>query len=271
MPGISGTTRLFAVLGDPVDQVRAPELLNPLFERLGRDAVLFPVHATRPHLAEIVRGLCRVGNLDGLLVTVPHKIEICRFADELSHAARISGCANALRREPGGGWFADNFDGAGFVRGLRGRGHEVTGKRVALVGAGGAGAAIAAALLDAGVEHLTICDLDRARLDHVHARLDRLWPGRVGCEAAPRLDGVHLAVNATPLGLRPEDPLPFEPSALAPDCAVADIIMKPRETRLLRTAAGLGHQIHHGNHMLDEQLDLYRAFFHLDEATTATP
>lgn len=265
MTGISGTTRLFAVLGDPVDQVRAPELLNPLFLRLGLDAVLFPVHAPREHLAEVVRGLQHIGNLDGLLVTVPHKIEICGYADELSPAAVISGSANALRREPDGSWFADNFDGAGFVRGLENAGRGPSGQRIALVGAGGAGAAIATALLDAGAVHLAICDSDPGRLNHMLDRLKQHWPGRSSGNPLPQLDDVDLAVNATPLGLRTQDPLPFTPSALRPGCVVADIIMKPRETPLLRAAAELGHPVHHGNHMLDHQVDLYRAFFRLNE------
>nr|AXL06299.1 shikimate dehydrogenase [uncultured bacterium] len=70
-------------------------------------------------------------------------------------------------------------------------------------------------------------------------------------------------MNATPLGLRPGDPLPFRPDSLAPRSVVADIIMKPRETRLLREAAALGHDVHYGIHMLDGQLDSYRAFFGL--------
>ncbi|WP_370786331.1 shikimate dehydrogenase family protein, partial [Actinomadura fibrosa] len=123
MGRITGTTRLLAVLGDPVEQVRAPSLVNPLLERLGRDAVLVPMRVRPPDLAEAVRGLRRIGNLDGLLVTVPHKIEICRYADELAPAAAVAGSANALRREPDGRWRADNFDGVGFVRGLRAAGH----------------------------------------------------------------------------------------------------------------------------------------------------
>ena len=269
MPVISGTTRLFAVLGDPVDQVRAPELVNPLFAELDLDAVLFPVHAPRARLDEVVTGLQAIGNLDGLLITVPHKIEICRHADELSPAVTASGSANALRRESDGRWFAENFDGAGFVRGLHARGHRVAGRRCALVGAGGAGAAIATALLDAGVRRLDLCDPDTARLDQVLTRLERMWPGRAAGSGTPQLDGADLVVNATPLGLRPQDPLPLDPAALPPGCVVADIIMKPRETPLLRAAAALGHPVHHGHHMLDQQLDLYRTFFRLDARAAA--
>lgn len=264
MVRITGSTRLLAVLGDPIHQVRAPALVNPLLDRLGRDAVLVPVHVRPADLAEVVGGLRRIGNLDGLLVTVPHKFEICRYADELAPTAAFVGSANALRREPDGRWRADNFDGVGFVRGLRGAGHEPAGRRFTLVGAGGAGTAVASAVLAAGAAHLTVCDTDAARLDALAGRLGERWPGRVTCSIEPRVEEADIAVNATPLGLRPADPLPFDPHALRPGGVVADIIMKPRDTRLLQVAAALGLRVHHGSHMLDHQLACYRRFFRLD-------
>ncbi|MFB7125495.1 shikimate dehydrogenase family protein [Kitasatospora sp. NPDC056273] len=261
-PPISGRTRLFAVLGDPVAQAKAPALLNPLFAASGVDAVLVPVHAPADRLDEVVRGLKAVANLDGLLVTVPHKLAMCGHADELSDAAALLGSTNALRREPDGRWYGDNFDGAGFVRGLAAAGHHPAGLRVALAGAGGAGLAIAAALLAEGAAALTVTDPDGGRVDALLERLGTRWPGRVA--AAPRPPaGVDLAVNATPLGLDPADPLPFDPAPLAPGALVADIIMTPAETPLLRTAAALGLATHPGIHMLAEQLPLYRSFFRL--------
>ncbi|OYP13893.1 hypothetical protein CFC35_04810 [Streptomyces sp. FBKL.4005] len=260
---VSGTTRLYAVLGDPVGQVQSPGLLNPLFARLGIDAVLVPVHVRAADLETVVRGLQRVGNLDGLFVTVPHKTAAALLADRRSRTVEITGSANALRREPDGTWLAENFDGSGFVAGLVRAGHEPKGARVALVGAGGAGSAIAAALLDADVDRLTITDPDTPRLTALVDRLAAHWPGRVRAAGRPPLADSDLAVNATPLGLRPDDPLPFAPQALPPGAVVADIIMKPRDTRLLREAAAHGLPVHHGRHMLTGQIDSYRAFFGL--------
>ncbi|MFH9177304.1 shikimate dehydrogenase family protein [Streptomyces albogriseolus] len=260
---IGGTTRLYAVLGDPVAQVQAPALINPLLAALHRDAVVVPVHARPPHLETVVRGLQRVENLDGLFVTVPHKVAVRSLADRCGPTVDIVGSANVLRREPDGTWLAENFDGSGFVAGLVAAGHDPRGSRAALVGTGGAGSAIAAALLAAGVEHLLVHDTDTARLGALAARLDTLWPGRVHPLAAPTLEDTDIAVNATPLGLRAHDPLPFPLEPLPPGCVVADIIMKPRETRLLREAAARGHRIHHGIHMLEGQLNSYREFFDL--------
>nr|AXL05991.1 shikimate dehydrogenase [uncultured bacterium] len=262
-PPISGATRLYVVLGDPVTQVQSPALMNPIFARLGVDAVLVPVHARPADLDKVVDGLKRVGNLDGIFVTVPHKAAVRGLADRCAPMVEITGSANALRREPDGRWYAENFDGLGFVTGLTGAGHDPEGRHVALVGAGGAGSAIAAALLAAGVRRLSLSDVDIEKLAGLRARLDAHWPNRTVTSATPDPAGADIVVNATPLGLRPEDPLPFQLAALPAGSVVADIIMKPRETRLLREAAALGHRVHYGIGMLEGQLESYRAFFGL--------
>ncbi|MDT8909776.1 ThiF family adenylyltransferase [Amycolatopsis sp. PS_44_ISF1] len=267
---ISGSTRLYVVLGDPVTQVQSPALLNPLFARWGMDAVLVPVHAEPERLERVVRGLQDAGNVDGIFVTVPHKPAAAGLADRRSPMVEVTGSANALRREADGRWYAENFDGLGFVAGLVAAGHDPNRERVALVGAGGAGSAIAAALLAAGVERLAVCDPDTAKLEALRTRLDAHWPGRTRTSAAPDTEGAGLVVNATPLGLAPGDPLPFRPDRLAPGRVVADIIMHPRETRLLREAAELGHHVHCGIHMLDGQVDAYRAFFGFAPPVRAT-
>ena len=188
-PPISGTTRLYVVLGDPVTQVQSPALMNPLFARLGIDAVLVPVHAKPEYLERIVDGLRCARNVDGIFVTVPHKAAVAGLADRRSPMVEITGSANALRREADGRWYADNFDGLGFVRGLEDAGYAPKGKQVALVGAGGAGSAIAAALLAAGADRLSVCDPDTAKLDGLRARLDTHWPGRTFASARGRVTG----------------------------------------------------------------------------------
>jgi shikimate dehydrogenase len=259
---ISGRTRLFAVIGDPVAQVMAPELMNRLFGERGVDAVLVPIEVSAGHLATVVEGLKQIVNLDGFLVTVPHKLALSRLADRLSDAATLAGSVNAMRREPDGRWLGDNFDGEGFVRGLRIAGHMIPGKRFSLVGAGGAGVSIAAAILGAGASALSIVDLDRSRAEALAARLDTRWPGLPAASGVPD-PASDVVVNATPLGLREADPLPFPIDGLNPEAVVADIIMKPAETRLLQEAAARGLRTHPGLPMLAEQIPLYREFFRI--------
>ncbi|NYI84324.1 shikimate dehydrogenase [Saccharopolyspora hordei] len=216
-----------------------------------------------------MRGLQLIGNLDGLLVTVPHKIAVCALVDHVSPAVAVSGSANALRREPDGSWSAANFDGTGFVAGLVHRGHDPAGRTVAVVGAGGAGSAIAVALLEAGVGGLRVCDRDPARLAALRDRVAERWPRPVVFSDEPDLRGADLVVNATPLGLRETDELPFSLDDLAPHAVVADIIMTPRDTELLALAAARGHRVHHGIHMLRHQIPAYLQFFGFGDALSA--
>lgn len=265
---ISGTTRLYVVIGDPVEQVQSPGLLNPLFAEQGVDAVLVPVRVPPGDLERVVHGLQGISNLDGIFVTVPHKADAARLADRQSRAVKIAGTANVLRRETDGSWLAENFDGSGFVVGLAHAGHEIRGKRVALAGAGGAGSAIASALLTAGADRVAVTDPDLSKLNRLVERLATYWPGRIYAVAELPLHDSDLAVNATPLGLRASDPLPFPPEALPLAAVVGDIIMKPHETPLLRRAAALGYHVHHGIHMLNGQVESYCAFFGLSAPRT---
>jgi shikimate dehydrogenase len=260
---ISGTTRLYALLGDPITQVRAPGLLNPVLARRGTDAVLVPMWVAPGDVAPVVRTLRQVANLHGILVTVPHKATVLALADRVTARARLAGSANALRREPDGTWSADTFDGDGFVRGLTEAGHDPKGLRVCVVGAGGAGSAIAVALLDAEVAELRLVDTDPDRCDGLRRRLSRAYPGRVSASTGPRLADVDVVVNATPLGLRPDDPLPFPVTGLPAHAVVADIIMKPAQTALLRAAGERGLATHPGEPMLAHQIASYLDFFDL--------
>ena len=105
--GISGTTRIYAILGDPIASVRSPALLNRLFFEQSADAVCIPMHVRAADLPSALRGLSAVGNLDGLLVTMPHKRAIVPLIDALAPSAAPVGAVNVVRRAPGGGWLGD--------------------------------------------------------------------------------------------------------------------------------------------------------------------
>jgi shikimate dehydrogenase len=96
-------------------------------------------------------------------------------------------------------------------------------------------------------------DIDAGRAEAAVRKLSARWPGRVDCRLPGPQD--RIAVNATPVGMHPDDPLPFALEALAPDALVADAIMKPPRTRLLAEAARRGHPTQEGRHMLDAQAD----------------
>src|SRR5581483_9383643 len=162
------------------------------------------------------------------------------LVDEVLPTGRGVGAINAVRIEPGGRWVGDMFDGKGFVAGLRKSGHEPGGKRTLLVGAGGAGSALAYALAEAGVSRLTIHDVDHAKAERLALGVARAFP-EAGVGVGPNnATGYELVCNATPIGMRPGDPSPIDPSGLKPGTVAADVIILADDTPFLAAARARG-------------------------------
>ncbi|WP_061937384.1 shikimate dehydrogenase [Aureimonas sp. AU22] len=262
-PALSGATHLYAILGDPIAQVASPRLFNSAFRRLGVDAVLVPFHVAPQGIPAVLEAF-RVGqNFDGLVVTVPHKIAIASLIDEVGPLGRRIGAVNAIRKLPDGRLVGDNFDGLGFVRGLAGKGHTLRGRRVVVIGAGGAGSAVTHAILDEGPSALGVFDVDAVRLASLLGDL-RLASSSVDIHAARAdAEGYDVIVNCTSIGMHDGDPLPLAIDRLSETALVVDIILEPSETPLLRTASSRGCSTHPGIHMLDGQVDEICRFFGL--------
>lgn len=257
---ITGSTRLYAIIADPVAQVRTPEVLNDYFRRNQQDAVLVPVHVAADGLREVFAAFRGMKNLGGVIVTVPHKTASASLCDELRPAGKAIGSVNAIRRTGDGRLVGDMFDGAGFVSGLRKQGRDPAGKRVLLVGAGGAASAIAFALAQARAAALTIANRNEDKARNLVARLRTSFSDVVLDVGAADPQGYDLVVNATSLGMKDSDPLPLDTTRLSPTTIVAEVIMKPETTALLAAARDKGCTIHHGHHMLDEQVRLLAEF-----------
>lgn len=246
---LDGSTQLYGIVGDPIAAVRSPEVFNAMFARDGINAVLVPLHVAHGDIATAWAGLRSIRNLQGLIVTMPHKASVAPLLDELGDTARIVGAVNAARRGADGRWSGDMFDGIGFVDGLRAEGHEPRGWRVGLWGVGGAGSAIAVALAQAGVATLSVFDQDAARRDDLCRRLRAHFPALRIATQATAGEGFDAVVNATPLGMKRTDALAFDPAALPRETLVVDVITKPEITPLLERAMATGHRVHSGRHM----------------------
>jgi len=256
---ITGTTRLFGVIADPIDHVRACEVFNPRFRARGLDAVLVPFHVGAAELTAALDGFRALANLGGVLVTIPHKEAILDRVDAVGPQAERVGAGNVIRRTEDGRLEAENFDGLGFVAGLEAAGHPPAGRDVLLVGAGGAGKAIAYALAEAGVRRLVVANRNPARAQALAAGVRAVFPAVDTAAGAPDPRGFDIAINATSLGLKPSDPLPFDPAAAA-GAVIAEIVMKPERTPLVEAAAARGLKVHLGRHMLDHQVPLLARF-----------
>ena len=261
---ITGTTRLYAIIGDPIAHVRTPMAFNDYFRAQNIDAACLPVQIGRDDLPRGWAGLKSIANLDGFIVTAPHKAEAARLCDRLEGDGMHTGVVNAVRREPDGSFSATLLDGRGFVSGLIKQGHPVEGRRFYMAGAGGAGTALAYALADAGAVALTIHNRTRSKAERLVAEVGAAFPGldvRVGTADA---GGHAVVVNATSLGLKPDDGHSFDLASTDPSALVAEVVMKPDMTALLIAAEQRGHAIHFGIHMLNSQLDLMMQFLGLD-------
>jgi shikimate dehydrogenase len=258
---ITGATRLLALVGDPVDKARSPEGFTRLFELNGHDAIMIPVHVTSGELARVMAGLKAMRNLDGIVATMPHKSAAAAFADEVHETGRLVGAVNALRRRADGRWEADMFDGRGFVAGLQARGHDPAGKRVALIGAGAAGSAIAVSLCQSGIAALSVHDLDGTKGERLVALVRSAFPKVDARAAVPDLATAHILINATPLGMRPGDRLPWDLGDLRPATLVGDVTTKPEVTPFVAAARAAGAPTVTGRDMFEGQLRELGAFF----------
>lgn len=261
---VNGETRLYGTIGDPIRQLRMTGIMPQVFAATGTNAVWLPFEGGPDLLPLMLEALSKMRNLGGFTVTIPHKTAILELLGRATPRALAAGSVNLVRRDRDGGLAGDNVDGVGFVRGLEAQGHRVQGASVWLVGLGGAGGAIAAALCEAGVGRLLVTEIQEARAEKAIDRLTRHYPDVPVAEVRTPPKGIHIAVNATPLGLRPGDPQSFDPMTLEPDTVVADVIMDPVETPLLRRARTHGRRIHPGRHMLDHQVPLYLDWFGID-------
>jgi shikimate dehydrogenase len=258
---IDGTTRVFAILGDPIHLVRSPGVFNGMFSRAGINAVMVAVRVPAGELAKAWSGLRSLASIEGVIVTMPHKVEALGLVDHVGDNARLVGAINAARRNADGSWSGDMFDGEGCVTGLRSQGHAIAGRSVSVTGTGGAGSAIIVALARAGAARIRVHDVDTAKRDRLLDRVRGAFPAVAFALPAPDDPPVDIAINATPLGMRAGDPLPFDPALLPAATLVVDVITKPEITPLLERAAATGHRVHPGRHMYLGQANDIAAYF----------
>jgi shikimate dehydrogenase len=264
---IDGHTELIAHLGYPTHSFKAPMIYNPWFAHAGVNAVVVPMGCRAEDFPAFLRGVFRLSNIRGALVTMPHKVSVVPLLDEVTPTVRVAGACNAVRRDATGRLLGDMFDGAGFVRGVQRKGLELAGARVLVVGAGGVGCAIAASLAGAGIASIDLYDVSAASAEALAARLRASYPAITVRTGRNDPAGMDLVVNATPMGMGPGDPLPLDVHRLAPGTFVGEVVMKTEMTAFLQAAQARGCRVQVGTDMLFEQIPAYLEFFGLPSTT----
>ncbi|KPL11688.1 hypothetical protein AMJ85_03340 [candidate division BRC1 bacterium SM23_51] len=261
---ITGETKIVGVIGWPLTYTLSPTMHNAAIDRAGLEFVYvaFPIHPN--HLEQGVRGLRRCG-VRGLNVTIPHKERVVPLMDHLSVEAQAIGAVNTIRIDDEGMW-GGNTDVYGFTTALADVGFRLSGKRVAIAGAGGAGRAIAAAALLEDASAVAVWDIEPNRADRLVSDLSKApLPHHLlahctdESERRTALARCHLFVNASPMGMKPDDAAPIDVSVLPDGCMVFDAVYNIAETTLLRqarergleTLGGLTMLMHQGAHSFE--------------------
>jgi shikimate dehydrogenase len=261
----TGHARVVAIVGDPIGQVRSPSVVNAELTRRRVDAIMIPVELPPHALATFMTVLRAWSNAEGAVITVPHKSSAAGLVDTLTERARLLGAVNMVRRTADGRLHGDMVDGLGFMAALARHAIVVRGARVAIFGGGAVGRALLLALAEAGAAAIMIHEPDPARADDFRNFAAAAGLAHLATmDAAARYGEASLVVNASPCGMRPDDPLPFDPKRLRAGTHVADVVTEPAETPVLAHAKALGHTIQSGREMAEAQRDIQLRTFNLE-------
>jgi shikimate dehydrogenase len=256
---LSGATRLFPIIGDPVRYAESPVRLTRTFGERRHHGMCIPMQVPVEGLDVVMAGLGATPNVDGILVTMPHKRTAFAHCTTSSERATKLEVVSVIRRSPDGTWHGDMLDGLAFVKAQKDHGANIEGARALLVGAGGAGSAIAIALLESGVGELVIHDTDDSRVTGLLDLLADLGEGRVAARP-PDPTGCDLVFNATPMGMEDGDPLPVDAALLTSSMFVGDVIAGHGVTPFIQAAMAAGCQTANGGHMVEAVQDLMADF-----------
>lgn len=253
-PGV--TTKLVILLGNPLGHSVSPAMHNRVFDKLGMDYCYMPVEVTKKNLKRVFSGL-KAMNVAGFNVTIPHKIAIMEYLDELDPLAATIGAVNTICVNSDGKTTGYNTDGEGFMRSLEDEAKiSVTGKRVFLLGCGGGARAIAMTLAFHGAEKIYLHNRTVAKAEGLSEEInDKIRPCTEVVtslkDQKEALENCSILINSTSLGMHPhDDVLPIDESLISPHLIVADIVYNPLMTKLLRTARDKGCAIVPGLGML---------------------
>ena len=255
-PGISGRTGLCGVIGDPIEHTMSPVMHNAAFHETGLDYVYTAFRVRSEELGEAIRGM-RALNIRGLNVTIPHKVAVIPFLDEVDSLAEKIGAVNTIVNDNGvlKGY---NTDASGFLQVLLEKGVDPQGKRVLVLGAGGASRAVSLALGERGARLFIFNRMEE--LDWAYELAARVGQHSEHEAEAGELHRQNLAgvlpnmdilVNTTSVGMSPEtDRTPVDADLLRPGLVVFDIVYNPLKTRLLSEAEAAGAETVRGIDML---------------------
>jgi shikimate dehydrogenase len=265
---IDGKTGIIAHIGYPTESFKSPMIYNPWFAARGINAAVVPMGCKKEDYASFLKLAFRLSNVQGALITMPHKVTTLDLVDEASVSAKIAGACNAVRIDERGKMIGDMFDGEGFVRGVLKKGRKLDGASALVAGCGGVGSAIAASLAKAGVSRLGLYDAFPQSMNALAERLRSHYPKLEVTTGSDDPSGYDVVINATPLGMKKDDPLPLAVERISPKTFVGEVVMKEEITPFLAAVRAKGCDYQVGTDMLFEQIPAYLEFFGFGTTTS---
>jgi shikimate dehydrogenase len=262
-PIMTGKTRIVPIIGHPIAQVRTPGPMNQWFAKQGIDAAIVPMDIRPERVSSFFAVLKVMENCVGCSITMPHKQAAFIASDEVTERARRAKSVNTIRRSTSGKLIGDMTDGIAMVEALEKNEIRLADQNALIVGAGGAGTAIAFELADKGVASLVILEIDQMRRRALAGELSRLFPDVAVFDHVPAGMKIKIAINASPMGMNSNDPLPFPVDQLSDALIVADAVTKPKVTPWLEEAATQGLKTQMGEEMALAQVSIQLRYLKL--------
>ena len=258
---VNGKTRVYAIVGDPIEQVRSPEMVTWEMQKRHHNAVLIPMHITRDEFDTVMPHIMRMRNLDGLIFTIPFKAQAIALAKTLGPQASQIGAINALKKHSNGAWSGEIFDGMGCVEAFKQRGITLQDKRLQLIGLGGAGSAICVALAYEKPKLLRLFDINAQTTERMAKMVNTISPQTVVEVGLPLAEGIDILLNASPVGMLSDARLPLAVQQFKKELIVFDAIVMPENTPLLSLAQDCGCQVVRGREMMLGQISKIVDYF----------
>lgn len=258
---VNGKTRVYAIVGDPIEQVRSPEMVTWEMQKRDHNAVLIPMHIARDEFDTVMPQIMRMRNLDGLIFTIPFKAQAIALAKTLGPQASQIGAINALKKHSNGAWSGEIFDGMGCVEAFKQRGITLQDKRLQLIGLGGAGSAICVALAYEKPKLLRLFDINAQTTERMAKMVNTISPQTVVEVGLPLAEGIDILLNASPVGMLSDARLPLAVQQFKKELIVFDAIVMPENTPLLSLAQDCGCQVVRGREMMLGQISKIVDYF----------
>ena len=258
---VNGTTPVYGIVGDPIEQVRSPEMVTWEMQKRDHNAVLIPMHIARDEFDTVMPQIMRMRNLDGLIFTIPFKAQAIALAKTLGPQASQIGAINALKKHSNGAWSGEIFDGIGCVEAFKQRGITLQDKRLQLIGLGGAGSAICVALAYEKPKLLRLFDINAQTTERMAKMVNTISPQTVVEVGLPLAEGIDILLNASPVGMLSDARLPLAVEQFKKELIVFDAIVMPENTPLLSLAQDCGCQVVRGREMMLGQISKIVDYF----------